>query len=76
MWEHMEGHEGRGGHPCRGCKMEKGKAEHIENCEEFGRVLGMNMQDWWKGLRGQATGEDQEDSRGSTGRLKKWEQEN
>ena len=27
--------------------------EYIENCEEFGRVLGMNMQDWWMGLRGQ-----------------------
>ena len=23
-------HEGRGGHPCRGCKMEKEKAEHRE----------------------------------------------
>ena len=30
------GHEGRGGHPCRGCKVEKERAEHIENCEEFG----------------------------------------
>ena len=44
------GHEGRGGHPSRGCKVEKEKAEHIE---EFGRVLGMNMMDWWMGLRGQ-----------------------
>ena len=33
--------------------MEKERAEHIENCEEFGRVLGMNVQDWWMGLRGQ-----------------------
>ena len=33
--------------------MEKEKAEHIENCKEFGRVLGMNLQDWWTGLRGQ-----------------------
>ena len=47
------GHEGRGGHPCRGCKVEKERAEHVENCEEFGRVLGMNVQDWWMGLRGQ-----------------------
>ena len=47
------GHEGRGGHSCRGCKVEKERAEHIENCVEFGRVLGMNVQDWWMGLRGQ-----------------------
>ena len=46
-------HEGRGGHQCRGCKMKKDKAEHIKNYEEFGRVLGMNMQDWWMDLRGQ-----------------------
>ena len=36
-----------------GCKMEKERAEHIENCEELGRVLGMNVQDCWMGLRGQ-----------------------
>ena len=23
-----------------------------ENCEEFGRILGMNVQDWWMGLMG------------------------
>ena len=35
--------------------MEKERAEHniIENCEEFGRVLGMNVQVWWMGIRGQ-----------------------
>ena len=33
--------------------MEKEKAEHIENCEEFGRDLGMNVQDWWMSLRRQ-----------------------
>ena len=33
--------------------MEKERAEHIENCVEFGRVLGMNVQDGWMGLRGQ-----------------------
>ena len=26
------GHKGRSGHSCRGCKMEKEKAKHIENC--------------------------------------------
>ena len=36
-----------------GCKVEKERAEHIENCVGFGRVLGMNVQDWWMGLRGQ-----------------------
>ena len=30
--------------------MEKERAEHIESCEEFGRVLRMNVQDWWMGL--------------------------
>ena len=69
--------EGRGGHPCRACKMEKERAEHIENCVEFWRVLGMNVQDWLMGLRGQideTTGEDQEDRRRPSGRLKKREQ--
>ena len=33
--------------------MEKERAEHIENSEEFGRVLGMNVQDSWMDLRGQ-----------------------
>ena len=32
--------------------MEKKKAD-IENCVEFERVLGMNMDDWGMGLRGQ-----------------------
>ena len=50
MWR---GHQGRGGHPCGGCNEEKERAEQIENGEEFGRVLGMNVQDWWMGLRGQ-----------------------
>ena len=44
---------GGGGHPCRGWKMEKEKAEHIVKWEEFEMVLGMNVQDWWMGLRGQ-----------------------
>ena len=45
-------HEGRGGHPCRGVKWRK-KKQNTENCEEFGRVLGMDVQDRWMGLRGQ-----------------------
>ena len=40
------GHGGRGGHSCRGCKVEKERVDHIENCVEFGRALGMNAQDW------------------------------
>ena len=33
--------------------MEKERAEHTENCVEFGRALGMNAQVWWMELRGQ-----------------------
>ena len=29
------------------------RAEHVEVCEDFGRVLGMNMGNWWMGQRGQ-----------------------
>ena len=55
--------------------MENERAEHIESCEEFGNECA-RLVDGFKGTnRRQITGEDQEDRRGSTGRLKKREQD-
>ena len=79
MGRYGGGHEGTGGHPCGGCKVEKERAEHIENCVEFGMVLGMNVQDWWMGLRGLIDDRLLEKikridgGRGYSGRLKKRE---
>ena len=72
------GHQGRGGHPCRGCKVEKGRAYR----ELWGIWVGFGNEcarlvDGFKGpYRRLTTGEDQENRRGSTIRLKKREQDN
>ena len=41
----------KSGHQCRGCKIEKKGRTH--RGEDLGKVLGMNMESWWMGLRGQ-----------------------
>ena len=55
MRKHVEGARGmrRKINICRGCKKQKEMAGHEEDWKDFGRVLVMNMGNWWMGLRGQ-----------------------
>ena len=49
------GLEAKDGQIYWGCKKEKETAEHVEDCEDFERVLGMNMVDLLKGTNRRQT---------------------